>query len=589
MVNFALWKRMLTAVCLSCTASVLAEPSAKPWQNDAKVWLIEQGKASGVYKTLSDFIFPRPNLGPPLMRPGRCYEGFVRTIEIRSTRAERFSGRSGWTGFFLRQVLPPTHSKVLKAQLDIAEGDWLSQEKMVAVQEKLRAQPYLRQVYAFSHPCAHTSEDVRLTLVAQESFPMGLTLDKGAFLLHHKHLMGFGHQMALRMCYLTQAGALAWSGWGVSYKLPMATAGLEGKFAYQNTAQESGQMVSLQRLFSNAREDAGEIAWNHTRRINQRIPLDDHPRWAEATTYAFEKQSVWYGRRFFSQQNAPFSYPLFLAGKLSRFHYRRRPFVSMSQNKHFHHHTLILGSVGTSKKAFYKETYVNDTGPQEQVPFGQLLSVLAGYELGEFTNRPYFRVDAAIAKKTLAGYVHGSCCIGSFMVGDELEQGIVKTSVQYHTPLMHARNHRLRQFISLGYLRGIRLFTGEFVRMGEGNTTTVVEKPLLGGEMKLHADLDTVVWPLAPLWGFHTAWVGTSRIVVLQASDHRIHQPTFCEHVGVALRVRHPEWAFGTVCITFKHHPGSGGFGFDIGGTLPYLSSALNIREPGTIYPLERS
>jgi len=103
-------------------------------------------------------------------------------------------------------------------------------------------------------------------------------------------------------------------------------------------------------------------------------------------------------------------------------------------------------------------------GRTEDIPYGGLIRVTAGREFNEFKTRTYLGTDLSAGKSFPDfGYIYSSLALASFINGNEREQGIFYTKLNYFSNLLSVGRYRLRNFINLDYSRGFGRYSDETI------------------------------------------------------------------------------------------------------------------------------
>jgi hypothetical protein len=106
------------------------------------------------------------------------------------------------------------------------------------------------------------------------------------------------------------------------------------------------------------------------------------------------------------------------------------------------------------------------------------------------------------------------------------------------------------------------------------------------GTKRLNLRLETVWWPSRLIAGCRIALLGYLNAVALYDAHQISQQSTFCESLGLGLRVGHERFSFGTLQFKLGYKPTLQTMEFSIGKPINLSSEELTIDEPRTIeYP----
>ncbi len=304
----------------------------------------------------------------------------------------------------------------------------------------------------------------------------------------------------------------------------------------------------------------------------------------QATLSSYYRQRIWLGKAFAIHPDKERQYGrVFVMGKVAHQHFNKRPAVAKSSNRAFHHGWLGLASLGFSTKRHYEAQWVRGMGSTEHIPYGSKVNLTGGYQLGEFVGRPYLRLDIAQGGGIgPLGHLYGGMNLGGFLHKKAVEQGVVKFHLSYFTPLLGVGNQWLRHFVTLDYLAGHNMFTGELIgSSAEGKVA--LQDPFPGGTQRWQLGLESVLFTPLRLAGCQVAALGFVEAVRLQDGQGKVQQRSFCRVLGVGIRCTHPRFAFGALQAKVGYHPITRAVGLSVSGLLAWQPGAFCMEEPDVI------
>ncbi len=523
---------------------------------------------------LLDSVFIRPQL-TVTSTPFLPYKG-KNITSITLHKQGVFSSQDTWWQSVLHKITPITKDWVIWEQLHLAVGDKLVPQQLIQSEMDLNKLPFIEKAKIEVQERKDSNDAVDIHVTTQDQLPISWALDLMALRasLGYNNLLGWGHSLQGQLLYK--------QGQGITYRAPnIGRSGITGELQYSYTPRKTNRFFRAFRKFDDQASYAGEIVLGHTRRDKRRL-LDGHT-YPQLSTWSFYHWDSWLGKTFGSS-NKEGQGQFVVTGKVSQQRFIQRPQVAPNFNRYFHHYVFGVGSLGFTNKRYYEDQLVHGLGDTEYIPYGSKVNLIGGYQLGEFVDRPYLRLDLAQGGRVPAlGHWYGAMHIGGFWHAKTVEQGIVKLHLNHSTPLLRLGNQWMRQFINLSYLGGFKLLTGDCISTNTNRVSPTFGDPFLGGTQRLQLGLETVVFTPIRLAGCRVATLGFVEAVRLQDSQGRVRQHSFCKALGVGFRCAHPRWRLGTLQVKGSYYPLVQGIGFELGNVGIGPFDDLNINVPGII------
>jgi hypothetical protein len=553
---------------------------------DLYVQLNRHGSHNPVSKVLLNILFIPPIIQPSLgsdilwhIHQGKVI-GNVRLQQltlfepsIEDARIKRSWKRAG------NFLFPPTKSWVIRHQLDFQAGDTVDESQLTSSLQALKTHLYLKQAQLSITSQADDTVDV--IVVTQDNFPLQADIDpeKKLLKIQHNNVAGSGHTWINYFSYDQRFG------YGFTYRIPnLIGSAITGELSYLNTHKKQLKSIAVFQKFTQHAGYAGGAKVSYKGRLEPRF-LEDKDT-LTITSYTFHTQNLWLGKSWQPQHSAEDGL-FYTAARVYHQAFVKRPPVSQKGNQAFHNQIFMLGSCGFAHQQAYKTHFVYDVGRAENIPDGFKYNLIGGYQVGEFWNRPYAGLDIAQAKLIPNwGYIATSINLGGFLCKQTIEQAAIKLSANYFSPILRTQQYAMRQFVLLNCLAGFNRFTGEVLSM---NNKQIIEEwpdPFPPGTKRLHVHLENMWWPSRSIAGCKVAISGYLNAVALYNASQVVQQSSFCESLGLGLRIGHERFAFGTLQITLGYKPILQTMEFSIGKPIDLSSEELTIDEPGTIdYP----
>jgi hypothetical protein len=550
---------------------------------DLYVQLNRHWSHNPVGKLLLDIIFISPIIppSPDSDISWHAYQGKVigkiclHQLRVFGPKIEDSPIKKSWKklGNFL---FPPTKSWVIRRQLYFHAGDTVGESQLKSSLKSLKAHPYLQQVQLSITPQADDIVDV--AVVTQDKFPIqaGIDPEKKLLEIKHQNLGGLGHTWINYFSYDQRFG------YGFTYQIPtLLGSAITGELSYLNTRKRQLKSIAVFQKFTQHAGYAGAADVGYRGRLEPRFLAGKDT--ITLTSYSSHEQNIWLGKSW-QPQDSDKDGLFYTTARVYHQAFVKRPHVKQKRNQIFHNHSFMLGSWGFAHQHDYKAHFVYDVGQAENIPEGFKYNLIGGYQVGEFWNRPYAGLDIAQAKLIPNwGYLATNLNLGGFLGKQTIEQAAIKLSANYFSPIFNTQQYAMRQFISLNCLVGFNRFTGELLSMDNRQVTEEWLDPFPPGTKRVHLHLENVWWPSRLIAGCKIAISGYLNAVALYNGSQVVQQSSFCESLGLGLRVGHERFAFGTLQINLGYKPILHAMEFSISTPINLSSEALKIAEPGMI------
>ena len=499
---------------------------------------------------------------------------------IQLDKQGAWNAKSSGNKQLIHIFLPTTRDGVIWDQLSFASGGIIIPQELIASQERLNKCAHIKEAEITVQEREDSRDTVDVYVATQDQFPisLGLDIDKPSLLVTHNNLFGWGHLLENRLLYDQEPG------YSVTYRVAeIKKTGITSTLQYLTAPKKGIKSVGVFRDFTNHTDYAGRVEISKTRRLKQRILDGDTS--PQLTSFSSHEQHIWLGTTFNIWPVEDSHHEcLFLTGKVAHKQFIERPDVAKSTNRYFHNYVFGAGSLGFSNKKHYEDQLVYGVGNAEKITYGSKVNLIGGYQLGEFVNRPYLRLDMAQGgSMQQLGHLYGAVKVGGFWHEKSVEQGIVQLQLSYFTPLLGVGRQEMRQFIRLEYLAGHNMFTGELISTNPHKVSKTFKDPFPGGIQRLYLGLETVFFTPIRVAGCQVAALGFVDAVRLQDAQGRVQQRSFCKALGVGFRCAHPRFSFGTLQIKVGYAPITQNMTFAISTVIASPLDDLDIGEPEMI------
>lgn len=321
----------------------------------------------------------------------------------------------------------------------------------------IRSQRYVREVKVTPIFLGTTNDSIDVKVRVLDSWSLipngSYSSNQSSVKLTERNLFGFGHQIAgnLENRFSPKEQAVFARYTINNIKNSFIKLDLEYTNEFNNNSRRS---VNLSRPFYSVyAKNAGGVYFENTL-STEFFPVSDS---LVAEPVKFEFQEYWYGRAFKIKEKrfkTDVYTNLITAISYNRKTFLRKPDESLDTSLFFTSENNIIGYVGISKQQFYQDKYIFNYDIIEDIPYGQNIALIFGYQDKNDISRLYSGITISHGKKYNFGYLSSFIEWGSFYNKSITEQTAFKVGFNYFSPLINLGKWRFRQFIKPTYIWG---------------------------------------------------------------------------------------------------------------------------------------
>lgn len=489
------------------------------------------------YKTLNSFGY---SISDTTRRPRNFLEKAGNSVHIKTHR-----GR-------IRNTLLFKTGGILEP-LDLSESERL-----------LRQKEYILDARVLVNEKTTTQDSVDIVIITKDVFSLSgsvaLNPSKayGRIGLNDINFLGLGHQF--RNLYTFGVDSLINNGntkrtwmYSGSYTIEnIYNTFASAQVLYRNEANYQQRGLNLYRDFYTANTKyAGAASLNY---YMHPIYVKDDGDIRRRMNLEYMRQDYWLGKAHkLKSYNLGFENRarIITAGRIISTDYLNSPNTDYQKN------TLYIAGIGYSFRKYYRSQYLFGFGRTEDIPAGNLFSLSAGYEDGQFYNRRYLGAKMAFGKyRTKFGYLYLDASYDTFIRGKRWEQGEFSSEVLYFTKLLSVGTWQWRHFIWNRTSIGINRRYGEnLLSINRQEGIRGFRTPERGTKRIVFNYENSLFTPISFL-GFRLALVSFADIAWLSQTDtgnpfkHRPYQG-----YGLGIRFRNEYMAFNTIQLLLGYYP----------------------------------
>jgi len=274
----------------------------------------------------------------------------------------------------------------------------------------------------------------------------------------------------------------------------------------------------------------------------------------------FNDKSLWGGRAFrISNSSIPMRFVITESYYQRAFSYR--PAVTIDSNKAFYNTTRFLTGFAFSANSYYLSDYIFQFGKTENIPYGEAFKLTMGPEINDFYTRFYGCIDLSAGDFISGfGYLSGRGVLGGYLNQQFFEDGVLKLSMKYLSPLYMTPN---KKFKFRGYLFSDYRFGFNF-RQNNLDYTDINHDLLINnvnydtvfwGRQSISTTLAMIMYTPFYFYGFKFAFILQGKGGFLAASGESLFHQPFSAGVGLGIMIRNDNLIFHPITISFFYYP----------------------------------
>ncbi len=538
-----------------------------------------------VPKTLYNFLFRdiyNSNNGAQIdtieQNPFRMYEGrWIRHIFINNLNVFGYSvydtmaSPNNWLDKLGNKLHTKTREKaILNTFLFFEEGDIIDAEKMRDNERYLRQQGVFHDARIVIVPYKKAKDAVDVYVFTQDIWSLLPDisvggLDNFSIGIEQRNFRGLGHSWKNTIAYNAKDPRQT-TEFGSRYLIPSF-----GKSFVSGQADlalfrdaKIGDFKIFRPFLTPDTKYAGSVEFNYSHlRTYEFVPDTANPS-RTMRSYFWTRSflfDTWLGRSF----KLPFGNATFrerarvivaLRRTQQNFFRRERP-VTDSTYQLYQNTNLTLLSLGFSNRIYKRDLLVYGFGRTEDVPIGELVSVVYGSDRAETGYRTYAGLKLSVARYFRFGYLYSLFNTGSYWEKGKSQQGVFSIENNYFTLLNPiGKRWYVRHFINTRYTAGINRFNNEYLNISGRDGIQGINSDELRGTQKLVLGFESVFFSPINFLGFRIAPFVSADIGWTNLGGKSLLGHSPFQGYGIGLRFRNESLTFDTFQIRFSFYSG---------------------------------
>ncbi|WP_338870651.1 hypothetical protein WBJ53_23320 [Spirosoma sp. SC4-14] len=308
---------------------------------------------------------------------------------------------------------------------------------------------------------------------------------------------------------------------------------------------------------------AGSIEVNRTQVNNRLVTRNDSVLLVPLSYYYSD---VWVGRSFrifYSAHDAEGKgrTRLIIGLRNTNYVYSQRPRVTPDTNQVYQDSRTTLFSIGYSRRKYVRDVLIYGFGRTEDVPVGEAISVVTGFDNAELGARKYGGINFSQGKYlNKSGYLYSLASLGGYIRNQRLEQGVLSLETNYFSPLMTTKWGNMRHFFNGRMTVGLNRFDNEYITLnssGSGiNTDGIgINNDALRGVNRLLINYENVLFSKLNFIGFRVAFITFANLGLVSFPERSLLKGPLYQGYGIGFRLRNENLTFNSFQVRLAYYP----------------------------------
>ncbi len=531
------------------------------------------------------------------------FKKFIYRLLFRSKRTERKSQKNVRKEYFIKKSFDRNEGKIIREikietldpfgysvdnykdvpekgfektgnRLHIKTKNWTIQnlllfkkneplDSLVAKESErlIRRQRYIRKVIIkpIEIPGSKDSVDVSVRVLDSWSLiPTGaISGSRGRFDLTERNFFGLGHEIENEFTKKFDDGRKAYT---ARYTINnIKDTYIKTTLTYANDLNNNvTRSAQLERRFFSPLTRLAYGAYFENRFYVDSLP--DNSGVFANQDFKLENQQYWFGHSFkiFKGKSEDFrSTNLVTTFGFRNVTYKASPSEIYDPARFFASEKLYLATIGLNTQKFIEEKYLFNFGIIEDVAYGQVYSITAGFQDKNNHRRTYFGGRFAYGTYLPIGYTGINFQVGSFFDNGKTQETTLRVEANYFTNLMSIGSWRVRQFVIPTFVMGNHRanIIKDRVTINEQNGISGFDNPLLNGTRKLFTSFQTQTYVPGNWHGFHFNPFFNMNIGVLGNENNKLFSDKIYSIFSLGVLINNDYLVFNRFQVSFSYYP----------------------------------
>lgn len=298
--------------------------------------------------------------------------------------------------------------------------------------------------------------------------------------------------------------------------------------------------------------------------------------------FKFETQDYWVGHSFkiFPGISEDFRTTNFVSTlRYQNTNYLEKPDLEYDATRFFNDKKTYLASIGITTRKFAEDKYLFNFGVIEDVPFGQVYSITAGFEEKNENKRFYFGSRFAYGNYYSFGYLGTNIEWGSFYNNGFTEETTFRIEANYFTNIIQWGSWKIRQFIKPRFVFGNHRDPSikDRININDSNGLSGFSSSTLFGTKKWVASFQTQTYSPGNWHGFHFNPYLNISLGMIGNEQDAIFNKKLYSSFGIGVLISNDYLVFNSFQLSLAFYPSIPNEGANIFKTNSFKNNDLSL------------
>ena len=493
---------------------------------------------------------------------GRVITG-IRVVRLKpfgTSVTDSVSRNVNWIGKAGNTIHVSTNEHIIRNALMFHEGDQVNRISLAYSERYLRSLRYIDDARVIAIPVS--DDEAEVVVIVQDVFPYSVNVgtnisSRANFAITNRNIIGLGVELSAGTFIDSQKDHLM--GYEAMLRVPnIGHSFVSFQANYLDKYENQHYGFEFRREFyTPATKYAGHLILYNARTLVRYCDPDGSYPTITPITIRYNHLDTWFGRSFRLGQNQFEKQRKNITVSLGaqKMDFIDRPERSEEQYYRFQNRTTYLVSLAYSQQAFYKTNLIYNFGRTEDIPYGNLFSIVGGREVNEMYDRPYIGANFSsgyfIPK---FGYLSGMASYGSFFRNGP-DQGIFNLELNYISNLYIIDKFRQRTFINGQYTRQLHNPLNDQLVIDGGHGIPGFRNDSVLGRHRFNLSVEQNFFTPWNFYEFRSVIYAFAYLSWLGGYDRPAMLSTLYSSFGLGVRIRNNRLVFNTLQIQFAYFP----------------------------------
>ncbi|MCX6243924.1 MAG: hypothetical protein NTU98_04400 [Bacteroidetes bacterium] len=459
-----------------------------------------------------------------------------------------------------------TSSFVIRNTLFFKEGQQVDPFLLADNERNLREMPFIDKVRTYVTLTSPGSDSVDITVVTKDVWSIGFDLisastRKASIRVYDGNFLGLGDRISTNASFeVNRAPFFRFDGISYTYNNIAGTfINTSVNYLTDNTGNESVGISCNREFYSIKTRWAGGAGFVYSKLVSSGSSGNQEILNMAKESYAHDI-GLWGGHAI-NIKNAHIPTRFVILESFFKRTFTARPPVTIDTNRYYYNVTRLFTGLAWSVNATYLSDYVLQLGRTENIPYGYLIKLTAGPELSDFYDRLYGSIDLSTGDFINGlGYLSGRIVTGGYLNKNSFEDGVLKISANYITPLLMTPNQKFkfRGYLFADYRYGFnsRSNNGDYTNLNQDlNINQVKYDSVFYGKKSLAVTMSLVMNPPMYFYGFKFAFSLLAKGGFIAPDREILYHRAFYTGFGLGVVIRNDNLIFPLLQVSCYYYP----------------------------------